>query len=255
MSAAVEQDVEVTAHDLELDNSWGVKKIGEDIARAAGRATPGVKVAVIDTGIDYTHPDLAANYKGGWDFVNNDALPMDDNTGRTAPGQSPHWRTAQASSAWRPIASCMPSKCSTRAAAGHSARSLPVCNGASKNGIQVTSNSYGTTTDPGSTVQQAYDNAAALGLVMVASAGNGDARHGHRGLPARYSSVIAVAATDANDAWASWSSTGPAVELAAPGVSIYSTMPGGGYGSKSGTSMACPHVAGAAAVLIGALRA
>jgi hypothetical protein len=70
------------------------------------------------------------------------------------------------------------------------------------------------------------------------------------GFPAQYDSVVAVAATDINDARAYFSSTGPDVEIAAPGVAIFSTVPGGGYESWNGTSMASPHVAGVAALVM-----
>src|SRR6476661_4585361 len=86
----VEPDVTLQAFDLEYDNAWGVKKIGTPAVHAAGVWGDGVKVAVIDTGIDYIHddpdnipyvvdPEFLHNYKGGYDFVNNDADPMDDN--------------------------------------------------------------------------------------------------------------------------------------------------------------------------------
>jgi len=123
------------------------------------------------------------------------------------------------------------------------------------NGIQVTNNSYGSSGDPGETVKAAFDNAEAAGVLHVAGAGNSGNPPG-RGdnviYPARYASVIAVAATDQNDKRARWSSTGPDVELAAPGVAINSTLLGGGYGEKQGTSMASPHVAGTAALVIAA---
>ena len=90
-------------------------------------------------------------------------------------------------------------------------------------------------------------------MTLVGAAGN-DGRWNGRGdnviYPARYNNVIAVAATDSNDNRASFSSTGPDVELAAPGVNILSTLPGGTYGYKMGTSMACPHVTGTAALVI-----
>ena len=77
--AAIEPDGRVFAVDAELDNSWGVKRIGAAGAHAGGFRGAGVRVAIIDSGIDYTHPDLAANYAGGYDFVNNDTDPFDDN--------------------------------------------------------------------------------------------------------------------------------------------------------------------------------
>ncbi|OFW54060.1 MAG: hypothetical protein A2163_02475 [Actinobacteria bacterium RBG_13_35_12] len=91
----VELDIMVYALDAELDNSWGVKRIGAGIVHDSGNRGAGVKVAIIDTGIDYTHSDLNSNYKRGFDFVNSvdanedgdyddlgdtkDEDPMDDN--------------------------------------------------------------------------------------------------------------------------------------------------------------------------------
>ena len=74
----IEPDVRLSPLDAELANSWGVQHIGAGVAHASGNKGAGVKVAFIDSGIDYTHPELAASYAGGWDFVNHDADPRDD---------------------------------------------------------------------------------------------------------------------------------------------------------------------------------
>jgi subtilisin family serine protease len=116
----------------------------------------------------------------------------------------------------------------------------------------ITNNSYGSGTDPGTLVKAAFDNAYNNhGVLHVGAAGNATAISCNQvSYPARYDSVIAVGATNSSDQIASWSCRGPEVELSAPGVSITSTYPNDIYASASGTSMAAPHVAGAAALVI-----
>lgn len=252
----VEPDGIVWADDLELDNVWGVKRIGAGIVHAEGFTGTGVKVAVLDTGIDYNHPDLAALVAGGWDFVNNDAYPMDDHShGTHIAGTIAAIDNDAGVVGVAPNVQLYAVKVLNSSGSGSWSTIIAGIQWCVQNGIHVTNNSYGGTSNPGSTVQQAYDNAYAAGVVMVASAGNSGTSAGDTNTvnyPGGFNSVIAVGATTSSDTRPSWSSTGPQVELAAPGNSIYSTMPGGGYGSKSGTSMACPHVVGAAAQVMGA---
>jgi subtilisin len=247
----VEEDAEVHALDTELDSSWGVKHIGAGAVHPNNKGT-GVKVAIIDTGIDYNHPDLNDNYAGGYDFVNNDPYPLDDN------GHGTHCAGIVAAEdneigvvGVAPEAVLYAVKVLDSSGSGYFTDIIAGIQWAIENDMQVISMSLGA--DIGSaSLEEACNNAYASGIVVVAAAGNDGNPRGkgdNVDYPARYESVIAIAATDSYDKRASWSSTGPGVELAAPGVSIYSTIPGE-YGTKSGTSMACPHVAGTAALVI-----
>ena len=114
------------------------------------------------------------------------------------------------------------------------------------NGIQVVNMSLGTASNVLS-FQEAVQRVNAAGIVQVAAAGN---NYGAVIYPAAYSEVIAVSATDNTDTIASWSSRGPEIDLAAPGANIYSTYKGSTYKTLSGTSMAAPHVAGTAALVL-----
>jgi|GEM_PF-1014650 len=114
------------------------------------------------------------------------------------------------------------------------------------NGAQIINLSAGGES-PSQTLQEAVDYAHAHGVLVVAATGNDG---GAVLYPAACEHVLAVAATDQSDAWADFSNHGPQVDVAAPGVDIYSTWPWrGGYFTKSGTSMAAPHVAGLAALI------
>ncbi len=256
--ARIEADGTIRALDAELDNAWGVKRIGAGLIHDGHNKGTGVKVAVIDTGIDRTHPDLDANYKGGKDFVNSDDDPMDDHghgthvAGTIAAEDNGTGVVGVAPEAWLYALKILDSSGS-----GNDSDMIAAMEWAVTNGMDVVNLSLGTPTDPGTTVQAAFDNAAAAGVLIVAAAGNSDF-FGIIGntveWPARYESVIAVGATDSTNSLAYFSSTGPQVELAAPGVDIRSTLRGGGYGTMSGTSMASPHVAGTAALVIAAGR-
>jgi subtilisin family serine protease len=251
----VEADGEVRAIDTELDNVWGVKRIGAGLVHDSGNRGDGIRVAIVDTGIDYTHPDLDGNYAGGFDFVNNDSDPMDDH------GHGTHCAGTVAAEddgvgvvGVAPKALLYGVKVLSSTGSGSYSNIIAGIEWAADNGIQVTNNSYGSSGNPGSIVQAAYDNSYAAGVLHVAAAGNSGACPATGdtvGYPAKFSSVIAVAATSSSDARACFSSTGPDVEIAAPGSSINSTRRGGGYTFMSGTSMASPHVAGVAALVLG----
>jgi subtilisin family serine protease len=252
----IEPDVEVFAFDQELDNTWGVKRIGSGTVHSSGNFGAGVKVAVIDTGIDYTHPDLAVNYKGGYDFVNKDNDPMDDNGhGTHVAGTIAAKKDGVGVVGVAPGAELYALKVLSASGSGSGSNIVAALEWAADNGMQITNNSYGSS-QSSVTMETAFLNSEARGVLHVASAGNSGRCDGKGpntvGYPARYSSVIAVAATNSSDVRPCFSSTGPEVELAAPGVAINSTKMGGGYIEYNGTSMASPHVAGAAALVISA---
>jgi len=253
----IEPDVKVYAADGELTNAWGVEHIGAGSVHASNNRGTGVKVGIIDTGIDSTHPELSANYAGGWDFINNDNDPRDDHGHGThvagIVGAVDNGDVDAGVVGVAPEASLYAYKVLNASGSGVYSDVIAALDQAVEDGMEVANMSLGSSEDPGQIVHDACDRAAAAGIVLVAAAGNSGKRNGSGDniiYPARYSSVIAVAATTSSDDRAYFSSTGPDLELAAPGYNIYSTIPGGWYGYESGTSMACAHVAGTAALII-----
>ncbi len=225
---------------------WGIARINAINAQSAGFNGNGIKVAVLDSGIDYNHPDLKANYLGGYNFVNYDNDPMDDY------GHGTHVAgTVAASSNGVGILGAAPDtglyavKIGDKYGVLWSDLIAGIDWAVDNNADVITMSLGGPSFSP--TLQNACNNAYSKGVVLVGAAGNSG---GAVVYPAAYDTVIAVSAIDSTNTKTSWSFYGPQVEFAAPGSIIKSTMPGGLYGYNSGTSMATPHVTGAVALLM-----
>jgi subtilisin family serine protease len=259
--------------------------IGAIDAWVSAKGSRNVVVGVIDTGIDHTHPDLVDNMwtnpgetgidaQGrdkrtngvdddgngyvddfrGWDFVSNDNNPMDDqghgtHTAGTV-GASGNNRVGVTGVSWQ--VSLVGLKFLGADGSGTLANAVSAIEYATVLGVNLTSNSWGGG-GYSEAMAAAIKEAGEKGILFVAASGNesndNDAAPTY---PATYNfdNVISVAATDHKDSLAYFSNYGAtSVHLAAPGVDILSTTPGGKYEKFSGTSMACPHVAGAAALI------
>jgi subtilisin family serine protease len=226
--------------------TWNIDRVDAEISWGISTGDP-VKVGVIDTGIDLNHPDLKANIKGGYNAINPLKSYNDDNGhGTHVAGIIAALNNNIGVVGVGPKIDLYAIKVLNASGSGYLSDVIEGLDWAVANGMQVVNMSLGTSQD----VQSFHDailNAYNAGVVIVAAAGNSG---GAVSYPAAYPEVIAVSATDQNNQIASWSSRGPAVDLAAPGVSIYSTYKGKSYSTLSGTSMAAPHVTGAAALII-----
>lgn len=268
--------VAATPNDPKFSSLYGMTKIAAPTAWDRTTGSPSIVVGVIDTGIDYNHPDLAANiwrnsreipgnsidddgngYRDdvqGWDFANNDSNPMDDNGHGThvagTIGAVGNNSVGVAGVAWN--VKLMPLKFLTASGSGAVSGAISAINYAVQNGAKILNNSWGGG-GYSTALSDAISRARAAGVIFVAAAGN-EANNNdvNPAYPATYNfdNVVSVAATDSNDRLASFSNYGATtVDIAAPGVGILSTTPNNTYSSFSGTSMATPHVAGAAALV------
>ncbi len=245
--------------DIDAPEAWEIETGNSDVI-----------IAIVDTGVDYTHSDLAENIwinddeipdnnidddgNGfvddirGWDFYNDDPEPMD---GR---GHGTHCAGIVSAVGNNSIGisgvswncTLMPVKFLSNVGTGFVEDGAKAIVYAIDNGADVISNSWGY---PWSSyvLKDAIDYAYGKGAILTSGAGNSNGDDPH--YPAMYPKVIAVAATNHNNTKAGFSSYGFWVDVSAPGEDIYSTVPGNGYEHKSGTSMAGPHVAGLAGLL------
>lgn len=209
----------------------------------------GVKVAVLDTGADLTHPDLAPNLLPGFNFINPSLPPEDDN------GHGAHVSGIIAAcnnnEGMVGVAHCckiMPIKVLNRSANGNMENVVKGINWAVENGADIITMSLGTR-NPLDEVRDAIIKAREAGVVTFVAAGNAGATNTLL-YPAAYTECISVGAIDENSFRADFSCTGPNLDFVAPGVKILSTVPKGWYAIMSGTSMACPFTVGVAALIL-----
>ncbi len=250
----IENDKIFEAAADEYSSSWGVQQIGARMVHDQGINGTGVRIAVLDTGIDYTHEELNDNYKGGVSFVldiyGNVINPdgYDDSTyshGTHVAGIIAAEDNGIGVVGVAPNASIYAVKVLDGAGFGFASWIISGIDWAVKNDMDIVTMSI--QGSDSQALHDAVDVAYNSGLLLVAASGNtnGDPV----AYPAAYDSVIAVTAVDNIYQRASFSSKGPQIELAAPGVNIYSTVKGG-YNYKNGTSMAAPHVTGTAALIL-----
>lgn len=226
---------------------WGIDRVDAELVWPSGNTADPIRVGIIDTGISNTHSDLLANVKGGTNIINRKKNWNDDNGhGSHVAGITAALDNNIGVIGIGPAIDLYAIKVLDRNGFGFLSDVIKGIEWAIANGIQVINMSLGTSAD----IQSSHDAVIAAknaGLVIVAAAGNSG---GTVIFPAAYPEAIAVSATDENNVIASWSSRGPEVDLSAPGVSIYSTYKGTSYATLSGTSMAAPHVAGSAALVL-----
>lgn len=226
-------------------NDWNLDNIHAKEAWDAGYTGKGVKVAVIDTGIDYKHSDLAGNYKGGYNFVADNDDAWDDQ------GHGTHCAGVIGGNGKikgvAPDVDLYGVKVLNSWGSGTYADVIAGIEWAVDNEMDIGSMSLGGSSGT-EALELACQRAYEEGTILVAAAGNSG---GSIGYPSKYESCITVGAVDKDNELAYFSSRGPEMDVVAPGVDVYSTYPGEDYTEMSGTSMATPHVAGAVAVLLG----
>ncbi|MFN8472657.1 MAG: S8 family serine peptidase [Anaerolineae bacterium] len=251
LSARDDHGLDETPNDPLASQQYSLARMNLPAAWALSHGD-GVVIAVLDTGVDFTHQDLQGKFVSrGRDFVNKDLDATDDN------GHGTHVAGIAAAATNNGVGI---------AGVGYNARILPVkvlgangsgaysaiANGmtwAADQGAQVINLSFGSAMNS-QTLQAAVNYAWGKGAVVVAAAGDNASSAPY--YPAAYSNVMGVGATNQNDARASFSNIGSNVDVAAPGVSIVSTIRGNQYQALSGTSMAAANAAGAAALVAAA---
>ncbi|PSQ49781.1 hypothetical protein BRD15_02860 [Halobacteriales archaeon SW_6_65_15] len=260
-------------HALSETLPWGVDRVDGEVLHANGETGNGADIAILDTGIDSDHPDLQANLQGGKNFADDAcgeagglfcstnsntchyAWDDDNDHGTHCAGTANGVDNTEGVIGVSTEANLWAGKVLNGCGSGSYSNIAAGIEWAADQGFDVASLSLGG--DASSVVKDACTYAYNNGVLLVAAAGNDGECTDCVGYPAAYEECIAVSATTPSDSLASYSSTGPEVEIAAPGgasdgddsTSVYSTIPGG-YDYFNGTSMATPHVSGAGGQLM-----
>ena len=239
---------ELASTDPYFGNAWHLPKISAPGAWDDSQGV-GVTIAILDTGIDGTHPDLAAHLVPGWNFYDNNADTSDvhGHGTKVAGSAAAITNNSMGVAGVAGQSRIMPVRIASPTA---TASSSTIANGlvyAADHGVRVANVSYANQPMRAATITASQYMKDKGGLVTV-SAGNYGVDEGFTPTTA----MIPVSATDSNDAKTSWSSYGNYVAMAAPGAGIWTTTRGGGYGGVSGTSFSSPITAGVIALMMAA---
>lgn len=252
-------------HENASEIPQGIQMINAPYLWEAGKKGEGVVVAIIDTGCQTNHPDLAGRIVGGRNFTSDyskDPNKYEDNNGHGThvAGTIAAIENNAGVVGAAPLVKLLIVKVLDKNGSGSYQNIIDGINYATSwrgNGgekVRVISMSLGGPSDVAK-LHDAVKNAVANNIMVVCAAGNeGDnnSKTNEYSYPAAYSESIAVGAVDFNKKMAQFSNSNDNVDLVAPGVGILSTYIGGKYATLSGTSMATPHVSGAAALIINA---
>lgn len=248
--AELDQQVQLaaTANDPYFGSAWHLNRISVPTAWDKTQGS-GVTIAILDSGIDAGHADLSSRLVAGWNFYDNNSNTADVHGHGTgvagAAAATTNNGTGVASVAGQ--ARIMPIRIADSAATGYISMIAQGITWAADQGARVINISYDRLWTFSSVVSAA-DYAKKKGTVVIVAAGN----RGAEEPAANVSTMIPVSAVDRNDVLTSWSSWGSHVALSAPGLDIWSTTRGGGYGAWWGTSVASPVTAGVAALVMAA---
>jgi subtilisin len=227
---------------------WGIKHIRapEVWSKSQGER---IHIGVVDTGADYSHPNLRHCLAGGFNVLNRQLLPIDDNGhGTHIAGTIAGYTRGGGIIGVAPQAYIHPVKAFDHQGSAYVSDIISGIEWCVRNGMDIINMSFGMKTYS-KALEAAVKNAYQAGVIIVASSGN-DGRKTEVDYPARLSQVIAVGATNRKGQVASFSNIGRQIDIYAPGEKIYSTWLRGRYHVLSGTSMATSHVTGVIALLL-----
>jgi thermitase len=238
----------MTPNDPYLGAAWHIGKIGAPAAWDLSRGT-GVTIAIIDTGVEASHPDLAASLVAGWNTHDNNAntAPVNGHGTWVAGTAGATMNNGIGVAAVAGSARLMPLRATDASGVGYWSSIATAITYAADHGARVANASFEKLLNSSAVMSAAQYMKSRGGLVVVAAGNSGV----DEALPPN-ANVIAVSATDANDQFASWSSWGGYVALSAPGSPIYTTGLGGTYVQGQGTSFSSPIVAGTIALMMAA---